>query len=129
MRGIAKKTKVYQATDPKSVSATETSAAIDLGVGADRVLLISNVGAFTGGTTPSVTAKLQHCATSGGTYADVGDAAAAQSAAGVATVEVGPVKRFVKVVQTVAGGPSGVLVGATIVASGLRKPVSSITGV
>lgn len=71
---------------------------------------ILNASAATAGTTPTLNCKLQECATSNGTYADVTSGAFTQvtDVAGTAGVQilklnVSDMKRYVKLIGTIAG--------------------------
>lgn len=96
--------------NPVPRTSTLTGTAIDLqdydGVG----LFILNASAATAGTTPTLDCKLQHCDTSGGTYADITGATFTQvtGVAGTAGVQikklnVANLKRYVKLIGTIAG--------------------------
>ena len=69
-----------------------------------------NASAATAGTTPTLNCKLQHCDTSGGTYADVTGGAFVEvtDVAGTAGVQVlklnvSDLKRYAKLVGAIAG--------------------------
>lgn len=69
---------------------------------------------FAGGTTPSITPKLQHATTSGGTYTDVaGGSFGAISQTGIYSVKVPAgttVNAFTQVAYTISGTPTGIQV-------------------
>jgi len=109
MRDLAHNIAAIQAVAPAVLSATNTSAAMDL-LGFESAALVINTGAIV--SAGDFTPKLTECDTSGGTYTDV----AAADLIGtfpvilVATsvVKVGYVgsKRFLKSVITKNGGTS-----------------------
>jgi len=106
---------VLLAVVPQSLSAgTNTSAAIDADPLAECCLQVL-VGALTG----SVDVKVQQCATSGGTYTDIPNAAITQIVAGSAAVVMNFKRgqRFLKTVTVVTTGPA--LVAVAVV--GQRK--------
>lgn len=117
MRDIAPNIAVVQAVAPAVLSATNTSAAIDL-LGFDSAAVVINTGAIV--SAGDFTAKLTECDTSGGTYTDV----AAANLVGTfpasleadSVVKVGYIgnKRYLKTVITKNGGTS-IAAGAVIV--------------
>lgn len=135
MRSVYDAIKNVQAVDPISASAVQTSAAIDTkGFNSGAVVVIN--GAATG--TPSsytVDAKVQHCDTSGGSYADVSGAAITQIVADskIATIRLSglgtSIKRYIKVLVTpaLAGGTSPkALIAATVqLGRAYREPVGN----
>lgn len=85
---------------------TATSAAVDVSDFTGIAQLVLDASAAPSGQTLAV--KLQHCDTSGGSYVDAGfeftsvtDAAASFQ---VRTISVDGLKKYVKVVRTIAGG-------------------------
>lgn len=89
---------------------TLTGTAIDLQDYEGAALFILNAAAATAGTTPTLTAKLQECATSGGNYTDVtgGGFVVVTDVAGTAGVQhlhlnVSNLLRHVKLIGTIAG--------------------------
>lgn len=102
---------------PAALTSTYTSSAIDT-ANASGVVVMIETGAWTDGTH---TPKLTECATSGGTYTDVAAtdqqgtftaiAGAGQQNAIQAVGYIGS-KQFLKVVVTVAGATTGVVLGA-----------------
>lgn len=139
MRSVFDQVKNVNAIRPLAASAAQTSAAIDT-TGFESATVVINNGASTG--TPdsyAVDAKVQDCATSGGSYADVTGAAIVQITADskLATIRLdglnGAIKRYIKVVVTPAlvGGTSPkALIGATVhLGRATKQPVSnSATG-
>lgn len=129
-----------KAVNPIAASAAQTSAAIDTKGYNSGVVVVVN-GAATG--TPdsyTVDAKVQDCATSGGSYADVSGVAITQITADgkIATIRLDGLggasfKRFIKVVVTPAltGGSSPkALISATVhLGRAFKEPVgNSATG-
>jgi hypothetical protein len=110
---------------PAALTTTYTSAAIDT-ANASGVTVIVETGAWTDGTH---TPKLQECATSGGSYTDVAAAdqqgtftAIAGAGQQNAIQAVGYIGRleFLKVVVTVAGATTGVILGCHTVMDSRR---------
>jgi hypothetical protein len=113
---------VVQAVKPQVLSGT--TATSDAGFAKANAALgtvVVNVGAAAGSPTSfSVTAKLQECATSGGTYTDVADTETAIAAAGVTAIPFANADRkaYLKVVLTPAfsgGTTPSVPAGAEVV--------------
>jgi len=136
MRSIFDAVKNIQAVDPIAASAAQTSVAIDTkGYNSGAVVIV--IGAATGTPTSyTVDAKVQHCDTSGGSYADVTGAVITQITADskVATIRLSGIgtsslKRFIKIVVTPAltGGSSPkALVSATVqLGRGYKDPVGN----
>ena len=100
--------------------------AIDLQAYEGVGLFSLNSGAGTG-TAPKLAAKLQHCATSGGTYADVtgGGFADVEDAAvlEILKLNVANLKRYVKLIGTLTGTTPVFDYGAEFI--GIKKAVSS----
>ena len=101
-------------------TAAASSAAIDM-LGYEGVVeFIVQTGAITG----TLDLKLQDCDTSGGTYADVSGATAAQVTAAnklsSIKVDVRNVRRFIKLVGTVVTGP--VLISAIVCGAKKYRP-------
>lgn len=97
---------------------TQTSNFVDVSDLTGNVTLILDCAQPAAGETLDV--KLQHCDTSGGTYVDTGDAFAQVTNAGGAsyqtlTVSGDKFKKFVKVVQTKAGGATALARGVYLV--------------
>ena len=135
MRTVYDEVKSTRAVDPIAASSVQTSAAIDTAGYGSAVVVVTN-GAATG--TPSsytVDAKVQHCATSGGSYTDVSGAAITQITTDGAQKTIrldglnSSVLRYIKVLVTPAmtGGSSPkALVGATVhFGRSTRKPVGN----
>ncbi len=101
-------------------TAAATSGAIDLLGYEGTVAVVITTGAITGTLDP----KLQDCATSGGSYADVSGATATQVSTAdqvrVIRVDTRSVKRFIKLVGTVVTGP--VLIGASLIGCKKYEP-------
>jgi len=102
----------------KRITATDTSAAIDLSAFTGEVLFTLNSSAPEGaGQTSDV--KLTHCDTSGGTYVDSGITFDQITTAGGASFQsklrnVDGLKQFVKVVNTLGGSTPAITFGLTI---------------
>lgn len=112
---------------PATLTATNTSAAIDL-QGYDSAMVIINTGAI--GGAGNFTPKLTECATSGGTYTDVaaadlnGTFISALAASSVYKVGYRGSKRFIKTVLTLNSG-TNIVAGAVIVKGNpLNGPVA-----
>ena len=126
-----------KAIDPVAASSVQTSAAIDTLGYSTGVFVIEN-GAATG--TPSsytVDAKLQECATSGGSYTDVSGAAITQLTADskLAVIRVEGLGisrlRYLKLLITPAmtGGtsPKAIIAGQYALARGFNQPPANVT--
>lgn len=91
---------------PADRTATATSAAIDLQAYDGEMVLNLHSAAGTG-TTPTLDVKVQDCDTEAGTYADVSGMAFAQVTTTAACADlvlpVRELKRYIKVVATIAG--------------------------
>lgn len=127
MRDLMNNIYVGQVVAPQVQTATITSAAIDV-TAYDAAVLHVNAGAIAGAG--NVTAKLQECATSGGTYTDVaaadqlGTFPAALAASTAYKVSYIGSKSFLKLVLTFNSGTS-VAVSATVIAGRPgRRPVA-----
>lgn len=98
-----------QLAAPIARTSTLTGTAIDLLDYEGEGLFILNAALATAGTTPTLDCKLQHCATSGGTYADITGATYTQvtDAAGAGmqalSLNVSNLERYVKIIGTIAG--------------------------
>jgi hypothetical protein len=102
----------------KRITATDTSAAIDLSKYTGEVLFTLNSSAPEGAAQTS-DVKLTHCDTSGGTYTDSGIAFDQVTTAGGASFQsklrnVDGLKQFVKVVNTLGGASPAITYGVTI---------------
>lgn len=122
MKDTGSEVKTVRALSPQSDSggSAVNGAAIDR-MGYDSLVATVITGAISGSpTTTSMAVKVQHCDTSGGTYADVTDATATITAAdSVAEINVDcrALKRYVRVTETTTfsgGSTPAVLVGGTI---------------
>lgn len=117
MRDLANNIGTVQAVAPAVLSATNTSAAIDL-LGFDSAAVVINTGAIV--SSGDFTAKLTECDTSGGTYTDVaaahlvGTFPASLEADSVVKVGYIGTKRYLKTVITKNSGTS-IAAGAVIV--------------
>ena len=117
MKDIYSDLGVEAAVVPATLTATNTSAAIDL-QGYNSAMVIINTGAIAGAG--NFTPKLTECATSGGTYTDVvaadlnGSFIAVLAASTVYKVGYRGNKRFIKTVLTLNSGTS-IVAGAVIV--------------
>lgn len=127
MRDIANNIGAVQAVAPAVLSATDTSAAIDL-LGFGSAAVVVNTGAIV--SAGDFTAKIQECDTSGGTYTDV----AATDLVGTfpatlladSVVKVGYVgnKRYLKTVITKNSGTS-IAAGAVVIKGNAQsRPVA-----
>lgn len=109
MRDFVNNFSVVAAVVPQVLTATNTSAAIDL-TGFDGATVVINGGAIV--SAGNFTPKLQECATSGGTYTDVAAAdligafPAVLLASTVAKVGYKGGKQFLKTVLTLNSGTS-----------------------
>jgi hypothetical protein len=102
----------------KRITASDTSAAIDLSAYTGEVLLTLNASAPEGAAQTS-DVKLTHCDTVGGTYTDSGIAFDQITTAGGASFQsklrnVDGLKQFVKVVNTLGGTSPAITFGVTI---------------
>jgi len=105
-------------TPAKRITATDTSAAIDLSAFTGEVLLELNSSAMEGAAQTS-DVKLTHCDTSGGTYTDSGIAFDQVTTAGGASFQsklrnIDGLKQFVKVVNTLGGSTPAVTFSVSI---------------
>ena len=126
MRDLQNKISFIQAVVPQVLTATNTSAAIDIiGYGAAVVRITAGAVAGAGNFTP----KLQECDTTGGTYTDV---AAVDLNTTFPTVlaqntgyDVGYIgnKRFLKTVLTLNSGTSIAAAVDIILGKAAREPV------
>lgn len=135
MRSLFDAVKNVQAVDPIAADSVQTSAAIDT-MGYNTGVVTVNNGAATGTPTSyTVDAKVQHCDTSGGSYADVAGAAITQITANgkIATIRLEglgtDIKRYIKVLVTPAltGGtsPKCLIAAAVQLARGYTEPVGN----
>lgn len=91
----------------RQITSTTTGAAVDVMLLKGKGKVVLNCGAASAGTNPTVTVKLTHCTTSGGTYSDVSgmaftavtDTASCQQK----YIDWDSVHRYIKVVATVGG--------------------------
>lgn len=124
MRDLVSNIGVVSAVAPAVITATNTSAAIDL-QGFDSAAVVINTGAIVG--SGNFTPKLTECDTSGGTYTDVAAAdllgAFPSALAAASTHKVGYVgrRRFLKTVLTLNSGTS--IAASVVVVKG--NPASS----
>jgi hypothetical protein len=117
MQVIARLTQAVVAPS-KRITATDTSAAVDLSKFTGEVLFTLNSSAMEGASQTS-DVKLTHCDTSGGTYTDSGITFDQVTTAGGASFQsklrnVDGLKQFVKVVNTLGGSTPAVTYGVTI---------------
>lgn len=135
MRSVFDKVKHVVAVAPIAASSVQTSAAIDTKGYGVAMVTIEN-GAATG--TPSsytVDAKVQHCATSGGSYTDVSGAAITQITADGKYAQIRleglgiAVNRYIKVLVTPAmtGGssPKALVAANVLFGQAVREPVTN----
>jgi hypothetical protein len=117
MKDLYSNVGIDAAVVPATLTATNTSAAIDL-QGFESAMVIIQTGAI--GGAGNFTPKLTECATSGGTYTDVADAdlngifPAVLAASSIYRVGYRGSKRFIKTVLTLNSG-TNILAGAMIV--------------
>ena len=117
MKDLHSNVGVVAAVVPATLTATNTSAAIDL-QGFNSALVMIQTGAIAGAG--DFTPKLTECATSGGTYTDVaaadlnGTFAASLAASSVYKVGYRGNKRFIKTVLTLNSGTS-IVAGAVVI--------------
>lgn len=111
---------------PAARTSTFTSAAIDLSGYDGELGMLVNSAKASAGTTPTLDFKIQHCDTSGGTYADAGitlttitDAADSLQ---LKLFQKSAVKQYVKLVGTIAGANASFNFGASLV--GLKRSLS-----
>ncbi len=101
----------------KSISATDTSAALDISDFTGNCRFVLNSGAVAATGTSDV--KITHCDTSGGSYTDSGIAFAQVTAAAASEQDllksVDGLKKFIKVVNTLGGGSPVVAFSVTII--------------
>ena len=136
MKTLFENIKSVAAVLPIAASAAQTSAAIDTKGYKTGMVIIEN-GAATG--TPSsytYDAKVQECATSGGSYTDITGAAIVQGTADSKTAQInlaslndGTRLRYIKVVVTPAmtGGssPKALIAATVLLGNAEAKPVSN----
>jgi hypothetical protein len=117
MKDLYSNVGIDAAVVPATLTATNTSAAIDL-QGFESAMVIIQTGAI--GGAGNFTPKLTECATSGGTYTDVAAAdlngifPAVLAASSIYRVGYRGSKRFIKTVLTLNSG-TNILAGAMIV--------------
>lgn len=117
MKDLYSNVGVVAAVVPAVLTATNTSAAIDL-QGFDGALVMIQTGAIAGAG--DFTPKLTECATSGGTYTDVaaadlnGTFVASLAASAVYKVGYRGNKRYIKTVLTLNSGTS-IVAGAVVI--------------
>lgn len=91
----------------KAITATDTSAAVDVSAFTGMGQLVLNASDVGGTASPTATVKITHCATSGGSYVDSGVTFVAQAAGAVnfqvLEVNLDRFLQFVKVVDTLTG--------------------------
>lgn len=117
MQIIARLTQAVVAPS-KRITATDTSAAVDLSKFTGEVLFTLNTSAMEGAS-QTADFKLTHCDTSGGTYTDSGITFDQVTTAGGASFQsklrnVDGLKQFVKVVATLGGSTPAVTYGMSI---------------
>lgn len=117
MKDLYSNVGVVAAVVPATLTATNTSAAIDL-QGFDSALVVIQTGAIA--ASGNFTPKLTECATSGGTYTDVAVAdlngAFTDPLAASSVYKIGyrGNKRFIKTVLTLNSGTS-IVAGVTVI--------------
>ena len=89
------------------ITADGNSAAVDLLGYEGHVAIVLNVGDPTAGSSPTLAVKLQHCDTSGGTYADVsGGGFTSYTTTGslqTLVVDVSTLKRYIEINFDIGG--------------------------
>lgn len=137
MRSVNDNIRPVVAVAPIAASTAQTSAAIDtLGYNSALIEIIN--GAATGSPSSyTVDAKVQHCATSGGSYTDISGAAIVQITADTKSAQIPleglgtSILRYIKVVITPAmtGGssPKALVTGVALLGRAYRKPVGNST--
>lgn len=126
MRDLQSNIAVVQAVTPQIMTATQTSAAIDL-QNVNQAVAVISTGAIVGAG--NVTPKLTECDTSGGTYTDVtavdlnGTFPAVLLTGTVIDVGYNGNKRFIKVVLTFNSGTSVAASATVITGQGGRVPM------
>jgi hypothetical protein len=90
-----------------SRTSTLTGTAFDVTDYEGLARVVLSAGAATAGSSPTLDVKIQHCATSGGSYTDVTGAAFTQvtDTAGVQTLvlDLNKVNKYIKVIGTLGG--------------------------
>lgn len=111
---------------PKAITATETGAGVDVSEFQGMCSVLLDSTAMGGSATPTGTVKLQHSDTQGGTYTDTGDVFAVVGAAGVShqqlDVNADKFKKWVRVVNTLAGTSPTATFGVTLVGNKQSSP-------
>lgn len=126
MRDLYNNIGVVHAVPPQVITATQTSAAIDL-TAVNGAVVHVNTGAIV--SSGSVTPKLQECATVGGTYTDVAAADLLGTFPALlvtnTAIKVGynGTKPFIKVVLTFNSGTSVAASATVITGFGNRHPI------
>ncbi|WP_290872024.1 hypothetical protein [Aquabacterium sp.] len=103
----------------KRITATDTSAAVDISDFTGVCRFVLNSSALEGASQTS-DVKLQHCDTSGGTYVDSGISFAQITTAGGASFQdllrsVDGLKKYVKVVNTLGGTSPAVTFALSVI--------------
>ena len=127
MRDLHSNIGVVAAVAPATLTATDTSAAIDL-LGFNSACVVINAGAV--GGSGDFTPKLTECDTPGGTYTDViatdlvGAFPATLEAATVYKVGYIGTKRFIKTVLTKNSGTNIAASAVVVLGDASRSPVA-----
>ncbi len=101
-----------------AITATDTGSAVDISDYTGEALVILNSSA-TGGADETSNVKLTHCDTEGGSYTDAGvaftEVTNAAASYQVKRISVDGLKKYVKVVNTLAGTTPAVTFGVEII--------------
>lgn len=139
MRSVYDGVKALAAVRPVAASAAATAIAIDT-IGYNSAMFIVNNGAATGTPTSyTVDAKVQECATSGGSYADVSGAVITQIVAddksaqirveGLGTSRLRYLKLIITPAMTGGTTPKALISGTCLLGRAYKNPVgNSVTG-
>lgn len=135
MRSVYDGVKSQVAVRPIAATGAQTSVAIDT-MGYNSAMVVVENGAVTGAPTSyTVDAKVQHCATSGGSYVDISGAAITQIVADAKSAQIRleglgtSINRYIKVVITPAfvGGtaPAALITGKVLLGRAFKVPVGN----
>lgn len=97
--------------DVATISASGVGGVVDV-LSYTGVCSFKASAAFDGGTTPSAAYKLQDCATSNGTFADV--TGAAFSTDGDLVFDTRDLKRYIKLYATLSGSPTSASIALAV---------------
>lgn len=103
-----------QSFTPASRSATANGTGIDMSSGDGLVNALVNVGAFSGGSSPTLIVTIEE-STDNSTFTSIsGATSATYSSAGIEWLSFNRTKRYVRAVATIAGGPTGIVFTVSI---------------